>query len=108
MIKIFSLAALAAMLAPMAAAAQGGSPNEAFLQMVSDTNRTEIGVAQYVEKHTTNPTAISYARRMIADHTTNENQVRSLANQVGAALTATTPVQLTQEIQKLSRLSGRA
>lgn len=96
-----------AVIAPIAASAQGGSPNEPFLNIASASNKTEIAEAQYVMSHTTDPTATAYARRMLADHTQNQNHVQALADQLGVELTTGAPPQLQDEMNKLSQLSGR-
>ncbi len=91
-----------------AAFAQSNSQEAAFVNQAASGNRAEIALGDLIVKNSSNPTALSFARRMIADHGANLTKVEALARQLGISIAPKLPTDAREEMAKLNALSGDA
>ncbi len=79
-----------------------------FLRTAMEGGRAEVALAREVLRHTQNPRAVRFARRMLADHVPNNEQLTALAQRLGVQPESGIDDEARDEMQKLQGMRGDA
>ena len=99
---------LCAAVSLFAAPALAASPDSAFATKAAQGGLAEVKLAQLAEQKSTNPTVVAFARRMVADHTPNNQKLAAIMKSEGLAVPTSVGAQNQAVMTKLNGLSGAA
>jgi putative membrane protein len=94
--------------APMAATgtAKLSKADQHFVMKAASAGMAEVQAAQLAQQKSQDPKVEEFAQQMITDHTANNQQLTSLAQQKGVDVPTTLDSKDQKEIDKLSKLDG--
>ncbi len=96
----------AAVMCSGAAKAQGADQDKQFIMTASQSDYTEMKFSKLAEDKSTNPKVQAYAKKMIADHTKLEAEMKPFADQMGVTPVTTLDATHQQQFDQMSSLSG--
>ncbi|MEV7008592.1 DUF4142 domain-containing protein [Streptosporangium sp. NPDC051022] len=82
--------------------------DKAFLAQAHRSNLAEIQAAQLAEKKSSDQSIQAIARKLVADHTQLDSQIKQTAEKVGVKLPEKPGSKQTSGLEKLSKLNGAA
>jgi putative membrane protein len=94
--------------APMAATstAKLSKSDQRFMMRTAAADMAEVQAAQLAAQKTQDPKVKEFAQKMITDHTANDQQLTSLAQQKGVQVPTAPDATDQKQIDKLSKLDG--
>ncbi|AWN15003.1 DUF4142 domain-containing protein [Salinisphaera sp. LB1] len=101
-------ATLALAAVPMVAgAAPSGLTAQHFVTEAAATNKLEIKLGKLAQRKSENPAVLSFAKKMLSDHTRLQHKLVRTAKSEHLKLPDSLPPKLQHKYQQLSQLSGR-
>jgi len=106
--KALIIGAACALLPLSAFAAQLSAQDRNFIEHAASGGTTEVQEAQVAQGKAQSPQVKQFAQRLIDDHTKNNQQLMTLAQQLGVTVPTTPTATDQQEMSKLQSQSGKS
>ncbi|MGN8160386.1 DUF4142 domain-containing protein [Salinisphaera sp. SWV1] len=91
----------------VAGAAPSGLTAQQFVTKAAATNKLEIKLGKLAQRKSETPDVLSFAKKMVSDHTTLEHRLARAAESEHLRLPDGLPPKLQHKYQQLGQLSGR-
>jgi putative membrane protein len=82
------------------------STDRTFVTKAAQGGLAEVELGQMAEQKASNDAVKNFAKRMVADHTKSNNELKSQVQQMGVSLPTTIDAKAQSEKDRLSKLSG--